>query len=164
MHRFATRNGALPTATRLRCVAGSSQKRRPNRGVGQRIEETAERAASAQLCSGGLTVNVAPAPSAPCSTDLIRTGTVRTLSRWFPIGPERWSWSSSSSGTDRLRLHRQFVVRPAGAALFPGTEQGQGRQAPVRSGGQQLRELGKRSHGGDVVQHKGQWWVEATGG
>lgn len=59
---------------------------------------------------------------------------------------------------------REFVVRPAGAGLFPGAEQGQGGQAPVRSGGQQLRELGERSHGGDVVQDERQWWVEATGG
>ena len=61
-------------------------------------------------------------------------------------------------------LHRQFVVRPARLGLFEGAEQGHGRQAAVRSGGQKFRELGEGSHGRHVLQDEGEWWVEATGG
>ena len=81
----------------------------------------------------------------------------------------RKGWAPVNFGADllvreeRRFLDREFVVRPAGSGLFLGAEEGQGGQAAVRSGGQEVRELGERGHRGDVVQDKRHWWVEATG-
>lgn len=55
-------------------------------------------------------------------------------------------------------------LRPAGAGLFLGAEQDQGRQALVLAACQQLREPGKGSHCGDVVEDERHWWVEPTVG
>lgn len=52
-------------------------------------------------------------------------------------------------------------LRPAGAGLFAAAAQG---EQGERSLGQEFRELGDRGHGGHVVQHQGEWWVEPTVG
>lgn len=55
-------------------------------------------------------------------------------------------------------------LAPAGTGLFLGAEQDQGGKPLVLAGRQQLRELGKRSHGRDVVEDERHWWVEPTVG
>jgi hypothetical protein len=48
--------------------------------------------------------------------------------------------------------------------LFAGAEQGQGGEAPVGAGVEELREPGEGGDRRHVLEDEGKWWVEATGG